>query len=157
MIILSIDPGFGRLGVAILDATNRTKPNLIFSDCIQTSPKLNFEDRLLVVGNAIENLISNYRPDVLAIEKLYFAANEKTAIGVAEARGVILYEAARAKIQVREFGPGEVKVAVTGYGKSDKKAILSMIPRLIPLPEKKMLDDELDAIAVGLTCAATRI
>lgn len=155
MIILSIDPGFGRLGVAVLDAKNRSKPEIVFSDCVETGSKLAFEKRLLKIGQTVSELILKYKPDVVAIETLYFSTNEKTALQVAEARGVILYVVAEAGIPIREFGPGEVKVAVTGYGKSDKKAVMSMVPRLVTLPVKKMLDDELDAIAVGLTCIAT--
>ena len=75
-------------------------------------------------------------------------------MAVAEARGVILYEGGRANLKVFEYTPNEIKVAVTGYGKSDKQAIMQMVPRLLKLPERKMIDDEVDAIAIALTCFA---
>jgi crossover junction endodeoxyribonuclease RuvC len=90
----------------------------------------------------------------MAIEKLFFETNTKTAMVVAEARGVLLYEGARAQLSIFEYTPLEIKVAVTGYGKSDKQGVMDMVPRLIALPVRKMIDDEVDAIAVALTCFA---
>jgi len=100
-------------------------------------------------------VIETYTPKALALENLFFTNNQKTAITVAEARGVILYQAAIHGLPVYEYGPGQIKVAVTGYGKSDKEQIISMIPRLIGIQKTITHDDEYDAIAVGLTCFAT--
>jgi len=156
MRILSIDPGYERLGVAIIEkeAVGK-KERLVFSDCIRTSAKLSPHERLLIIGSAIESLIKEYEPKCVALEALFFTNNQKTAMLVAEARGVILYEAARAELEIKEYGPGEIKAAITGYGRSDKAGMMAMIPHLIDTSamkdSKKKLDDEFDAIAVGLT------
>ena len=99
-------------------------------------------------------MIAEWSPQGMAIEKLYFETNTTTAMGVAEARGVMLYAGARAKLALYEYTPLQIKVAVTGYGKSDKRAIMDMVPRLIKLPNRTMIDDEVDAIAIALTCFA---
>jgi crossover junction endodeoxyribonuclease RuvC len=99
-------------------------------------------------------LITIHQPDTVAIETLFFNKNIKTAIGVAQARGIIIYLAKAAHCTVYEFGPQEIKVAVTGYGSSDKAAVFSMLHRLIPNLPVGVLDDEYDAIAVGITCLA---
>ena len=100
------------------------------------------------------NIVNEYQPDTLAIETIFFNKNTNTAIGVAQARGAILYLAQANNCTVYEFGPQEIKVAITGYGKSDKKAVIDMILRLIPDAPKKALDDEYDAIGIGITCLA---
>jgi crossover junction endodeoxyribonuclease RuvC len=108
-----------------------------------------------VLGSAAKALIEQWRPDAVALEEVYFAKNEKTAMKVAEVRGMLCYIAASRGLPVFEYSPAAVKVAITGHGHSDKKALALMIPRLVRLPERKRLDDELDAIAVGLTCLAS--
>ena len=148
--VLAFDPGYERLGVAVLE-----KNKLLFSDCIHTSAKLSFPARLQELGEAAENLIKKWQPDAMALEDVYFAKNEKTAMKIAEVRGMLVYLAASRGLQIFEYTPAAVKVAITGYGKSDKRAVALMIPRLVILPERKRLDDELDAIAVGLTCLAS--
>ncbi|MDO8424259.1 MAG: crossover junction endodeoxyribonuclease RuvC [bacterium] len=151
--VLGVDPGFDRVGVAVLDKTA-----LLFSDCIVTDRKQTHAERLLFIGEALQKIIKKWKPKALAIETLFFNQNTTSAIGVAQARGVILYEAARAGLSVSEYGPQAVKIAVTGYGKADKLQMASMIKRLVVLPEtsKKRLDDELDAIAVGITALASQ-
>ena len=150
MIILGIDPGVERVGIAVLEKTTG-KEILLYSDCFKTSSKLPHAERLALIGNEIAKIIKKWKPEVLAIEKLYFENNQKTAMVVAEARGVMLYEGKKAGLEIREYTPLEIKVAVTGYGKSDKHAVMAMVPRLIVLPPKKMIDDEMDAIAIALT------
>jgi crossover junction endodeoxyribonuclease RuvC len=152
-IILGIDPGYGRMGLAIIEKTNKGE-NLIHSECFETEGKLPHHQRLLVLGEKIKETIKNYKPDQVAIETLLWSKNKKTAMQVAEARGVILMETARHKILLREFNPNQIKLAVTGYGKSDKKQIINMIEKLIKINGKKKHDDEYDAIATALTCAA---
>jgi crossover junction endodeoxyribonuclease RuvC len=154
MRILGIDPGVERVGIAVIEKIHGGKEMLVYSDCFKTSSKLPHAERLTLIGKEIANVIETHSPEVVAIEKLYFETNVTTAMHVAEARGVILYEAARALLAIYEYTPLEIKVAVTGYGKSDKKAILHMVPKLIRLPEKRMIDDEIDAIAAALTCFA---
>ena len=111
-------------------------------------------ERLAEVSQAVSSALKKYAPDVLAIETLFFSVNKKTALKVAEARGAILAAAGLASVLVIECSPQEVKLAVTGHGGADKKAIAGMIPLLLDLPKKKRLDDELDAIAIGITALA---
>ncbi|MDP1707099.1 MAG: crossover junction endodeoxyribonuclease RuvC [bacterium] len=152
MRILAIDPGYDRLGIAVLEG-DASHPILIWSDCVIPN-KGKSEERLASVSEAVTGAIKIYSPDALAIETLFFNKNIKTAIGVAEARGVILAAAGAAAIPVAEYSPQQVKSAVTGHGGADKAAVARMIPRLVTLPEKKRLDDELDAIAIGITALA---
>lgn len=153
MRVLAIDPGYDRLGIAIIDNASG-KEELVFSTCLETKREDDFNDRLLSVGKSFNDQLQKYQPDSVAIETLFFNKNIKTAIGVAEARGVIVYLAKAYGCDVYEFGPQEIKVAVTGYGNSDKEAVFSMLKHLIVGLPEKALDDEYDAIAVGLTCLA---
>jgi crossover junction endodeoxyribonuclease RuvC len=152
MRILGIDPGFDRLGIAVVEG-NPSRPTLIWSDCV-LPPKGAVEERLACVAEAIREAIVKYSPDALALETLFFSINKKTAMGVAEARGAILSSAGIANVPIIQCSPQQVKIAVTGYGGSDKSAVARMIPALVSLPPKKRLDDELDAIAVGITALA---
>lgn len=152
--IIAVDPGYDRLGVAIIKEL-AGKSSLLFSDCIVTNRESVHGKRLNVVGESIEKLIKIWRPDAMAIEELFFSKNQKTALLVSQALGVIVYEASRAKIEIAYYKPIQVKVAVTGYGKSDKEHVISMVPRLIKMDNKKRHDDEFDAIAVGLTHLAS--
>lgn len=154
MRVIAIDPGYDRLGVAIMEYTGGSEV-LLYSTCIESSRNDTLPDRLLTIGNRFQEIVTEFTPDALAIETLFFNKNIKTAIGVAQARGTLLYLAKKAGCAVYEFGPQEIKTAVTGYGKSDKKAVIEMILRLIKNAPPKALDDEYDAIAVGITCLAT--
>ncbi|MFA6354948.1 MAG: crossover junction endodeoxyribonuclease RuvC [Candidatus Paceibacterota bacterium] len=154
MRILAIDPGFERVGIAIIEKTNTQKHNLVYSNCFKTPPKLPFHARLVLIGKELEKVINIYKPEVLAIEKLYFTTNQKTVMGVSEARGVIIYSASRNGLQIFEYTPPQIKVAVTGYGKSTKDAVIYMVRKLIDVRESVVSDDELDAIAIGLTSLA---
>jgi crossover junction endodeoxyribonuclease RuvC len=153
MIILGIDPGYDRLGIALLKK-NGASGELLYSECFTTSAKIPLPERLAKVSEKLREIIVSFKPNVLAIETLYFSSNKKTAITVAEARGVILSEAARAKLQIEEYAPGTIKVAVTGSGSADKKSVMRMIPLLLKTPFISTSDDELDAIAVALTACA---
>ena len=146
--MLAIDPGYDRLGIAVLEG-DPSRPTLVMSACI-LPPKGAREDRLSHVSAAITGAINKYSPSALAIETLFFSINKKTALGVAEARGAILAAAGLASLPAIECSPQQVKLAVTGHGGSSKAAIARMVPLLIALPRKKRLDDELDAIAVGI-------
>lgn len=153
MRILAIDPGYDRLGIAVVEG-DPSHPTLIWSDCILPRPG-SPEKRLAEVAQAVSSAIDSYHPDALGIETLFFSRNVTTALGVAEARGVVLAQAGRTSLPVIECSPQQVKLAVTGYGNADKAAVANMLPRLLALPEKKRLDDELDAIAIGITALAT--
>jgi crossover junction endodeoxyribonuclease RuvC len=152
MRILAIDPGYDRLGIAVVEGDS-SRPTLLWSDCVEPAAGAP-EDRLAAVSEAVVKAIRTYAPDALGIETLFFSINKKTAMGVAEARGAILSAAGTASLPVIECTPQQVKLAVTGYGGANKKAVAEMIPRLLVLPVKKRRDDELDAIAVGITALA---
>ena len=150
MKILGIDPGYDRIGIAIIEGKT-----LIHSECFETDPKDDFHVRLKELGLHIKKIIDEYKPDVMALEALFITKNQKTAMKVAEARGVISYEACLFDIPIHEYSPPQIKVAVTGHGGSDKTQIIKMIPLLIKINNKKgARDDEYDAIAVALTCQA---
>jgi crossover junction endodeoxyribonuclease RuvC len=153
MKIIAIDPGYDRVGVAVLDGTPQTA-NLLFSTCIITKRTDSFPDRLLAIGTAFTTLLETYSPEAIALEKLFFNKNVTTAIDVAQARGTLIYLATQFGCTVHEFSPQTVKVATTGYGNSDKTAVTAMIKRLVANTPKNALDDEYDAIAVGVTCLA---
>ena len=150
MIIISIDPGYERLGIAVLEK-NQGKEKLIYSDCLRTSPKDSHEDRTLYLGIKLEKLIQKYSPTIFVFESLFFNSNQKTAMHVSKTLGALIYVAKRKGLDVFEFTPPQIKVAVTGNGRSSKEGVIKMIPLLIKIPEKKMLDDEYDAIGCGLT------
>lgn len=154
MKIIAIDPGYERIGIAVLEKENGAKEQLLFSECFKTSAKLPFHERLFLLGNEIEKVISEYQPTILAIEKLFFTNNQKTALMVSEARGAIIYAGKKAGTEIREFTPNEIKVATTGYGRATKSDIANMLPKLIDVDVANKIDDELDAIAIGITCFA---
>lgn len=157
MRILAIDPGFERVGIAIIEAERGEKEKLLYSECFKTSRKDLFPIRLFSIGKEVRRIIKQYKPNVLAVETLLFNTNQKTVMGVSEARGVIVYEASSCGLRVSEYTPLQVKIAVTGYGRATKEQVMIMIPRLINLPKsKKRLDDEYDAIAIGITHAVSR-
>ncbi len=151
--VLALDPGYDRLGVAVLEREGG-RERLLFSTCIETSRTDTLADRLHTIGTRIEELLATYTPDGVAIETLFYNKNAKTIIGVAQARGIILFLAKRSGCTVYEFGPQEIKVAITGYGKSDKQAVIDMVRRLVQNAPVKAHDDEYDAIAVGVTALA---
>ena len=155
MKVIAIDPGYERIGIAILEKTTG-KETLLFSECLKTSAKEPHKDRLKIIGDEISFLIKKYKPEALAIETLFFETNAKTAMKVSEARGVILYEAARSDLAIAEYTPLQIKVAVTGYGKSDKNQVIFMVNKLIKITEPIKYDDEYDAIACGLTYFACK-
>jgi crossover junction endodeoxyribonuclease RuvC len=111
-------------------------------------------ERLAAVETAVTDAITTYNPDAVALETLFFSTNKKTAMRVSEARGAVLGSIGRMNLPAWEYAPGTVKLAVTGSGRADKVAIARMIPHLLTLPPRKRLDDELDAIAVGICALA---
>ncbi|MBU3668756.1 MAG: crossover junction endodeoxyribonuclease RuvC [Candidatus Taylorbacteria bacterium] len=150
MRIISIDPGYERLGVAIIEKTRTQKETVIYSDCIRTSSDLVFEDRLHQIGNSIERILEEHTPEALAIENLFISNNQKTAMRVAEVRGVLIYLAKKFNLSVKEYTPLQIKLAVTGDGKSGKDQVIRMVKMLVKNIKDKALDDEYDAIAIGL-------
>lgn len=154
--ILGIDPGFDRLGVAIVDKEG-TKETLVYSTCIETSRKDTFEKRLLTIGETLEEILTHYLPHELAIETLFFTNNQKTIITVAEVRGVCIYLAHKNNLLLYEYSPPQVKLAITGYGKATKEDVAHMLPKILKQPLLiNSLDDEIDAIAIALTHSANK-
>jgi len=155
MKILGIDPGFERLGIAILEKNKSDKKErVIFSECFKTSAKLEFSERLKLIGGEVRDIIKKYKPEILAIETLFLNTNQKTVMHVAEARGVVIYEAAQVGLKIFEASPPQIKIATTGYGRSDKMQINKMVKILVELDKSKASDDELDAVAIALTAFA---
>ena len=148
--VMGVDPGFDRCGVAIVG-----REKLIFSTCLTTSPKLPHQERLLHLGDGLKAIIKQWRPEAIATEKLFFNQNVRTGLKVAEARVVILYEAARAGLPFFEYSPQDVKIAVTGYGKASKSQVEIMALRLLSLKTTPKHDAETDAIGLGITCLAS--
>lgn len=153
MRVIAIDPGYDRCGVAIIER-QKNREHVVFSTCIETNKKDVFEKRLLEVGLRIEKIIEEHKPQHMALESLYFTNNQKTAMHVAEVRGAIQYIAGLHNLPIHEYTPNQVKLAVTGSGRADKKQMISMINRLVIVKKNIAHDDEYDAIGVGITCLA---
>jgi crossover junction endodeoxyribonuclease RuvC len=151
--IVAVDPGYERLGIAVMEKS--TRESVLFSSCFQTSKTLPHPARLAAVKKELERIIEEFKPEALAIETLFFSKNQKTALLVAECRGVILSLASERGLKIYEYSPGQVKIAVTGHGASDKKQVAALVSRLVQLTKIPKYDDEYDAIAIGLTCFAT--
>ncbi len=149
MIILGIDPGFARMGCAVLE-----NDKIIYSTCLISDKNLPQEKRLLYLGKKVEEIIKKYNPDVLAIEKIFFGKNQKTALQISEVRGMIFYLAALKKIPVKEFTPLQVKMGLTGYGRAEKQQVQKMVQVILKIKEGPRQDDEVDAIAIALTCSS---
>lgn len=147
---LAIDPGFGRCGIALFEGAL-----LLESECIETDPKADFSARLLKVVRTAEKYIDRFQPETLVLETLFFASNQKTAMQVAETRGALIYLAASRGMRIVEYAPRQVKQAVTGNGGADKRGMARMVEQLVVIPKKKkILDDEYDAIALGIAFGA---
>ena len=150
MKVLAIDPGYGRCGVAVVEKVNG-KDFLIYSECIETSAKDEFGDRLSAVADACSRLMDTHLPDCVAMEKLYFTNNQKTAMRVAEVRGALLNTAALHGLSVSEYTPGQIKSASAGWGGADKRQVAQMVRMLVKIEKEIKHDDEYDAIAIGIT------
>lgn len=154
--IIGIDPGFDRVGIAILEK-EKTREILLYSTCIVTSKKDSFDKRLVTIGQDLEKILQTYAPTELAIEKLFFTKNQTTAMNVAEARGVLLYLCSVHHLTIHEYSPPEIKMAITGYGKAAKEDVAYMVPKILKLAiDPASLDDEIDAIAIALTHSSHR-
>lgn len=153
MIILGIDPGYERIGVAIIE--KGLKDVLIHSECIKTNSKTAFPKRLNEIGIQLEKIVKKYSPEILAIETLIFNTNQKTALKVSEARGVIVYISVNLGLEIFEYTPLQIKNAVTGYGRATKTQVETMTRNLITIEKNNIIDDEMDAIAIALTCSAS--
>ncbi len=156
MKIIGIDPGYERIGIAVIEKNPSDKREvLLFSECFKTSAKLSLPERIHLLGAEIDSVIKKFSPTILSIEKLYFENNQKTAMGVSEARGAIIYVGKLNNLEILEFTPLQIKNAVTGYGKATKAQVHSMVSKLIALPVSVTQDDEIDAIAIAITGLAS--
>ena len=155
MKVLAIDPGYERMGVAVIENLPQKKEVLIYSNCFKTSSDLPYHVRLNMIGKEMIRLTHKFKPNVCATETLFFTKNQKTAMMVAGARGVILFTAASYNLALYEYTPLQIKIAITGYGKSDKRQVAAMVEKLIDVQKNIKYDDEYDAIAIGLTCIAS--
>lgn len=136
------------LGYGAVDS--EPEPTALGYGVVATKPDRPMSERLVILFDAVNDLVRRYQPDVLAIEQLFFARNVTTAIAVGQARGVVLLAAAQAGVEVAEYSPSEVKHAVVGYGKAEKSQIQEMVRLILQLPETPAPDDVADALAVAL-------
>lgn len=153
--VLGIDPGTGRTGWAILEK-EAGKEKLIDCGCLETTVKSPLPERLEMIYEFVKDLIKKYKPNEAAVEELFFATNAKTAMSVSQARGVVLLACKLSKIPSFDYTPLNIKSAITGYGKADKKMVEKMVMLILNLKEKQKLDDTADAMAVALTHLASR-
>ncbi len=154
MQILGIDPGIGRMGWGIV-AKNGQKISPVGFGCFETSKNSPPEERLAEIYAFLKSLLSREKVDTLAIEDLFFNTNTKTAFLVGQARGVVLLLAAQESVPVHVYTPLQVKVAVAGYGRADKRQVGEMVKVLLSLESIPRPDDTADALAIAITHAFT--
>jgi len=149
MLTLGIDPGTASTGFGLITEKN---DKLCFIECgvIKTSPKDTAQERLKQIFLEARSLFKKHKPGAVAVEKLFFGKNAKTAIKVGQARGIILLAAAQAGVEIAEYTPLEVKMALTGYGRADKKQIQQMVKTLLGLNFIPKPDDAADALAIAI-------
>lgn len=165
MIILGIDPGTTRVGYGVLESVSgeiKLKEagllKIKIKNTTQGAEKTFDFENLSSIKNQTDRLIRKFKPQIMAVEKLFFARNQKTGMAVAQARGVILLSALENKIKIEEYSPNEIKTAVTGYGLANKKAVLKMVKLILKEPKLKVIDDASDALAVAiLACEKCKI
>ena len=155
MRVISIDPGYDRCGIAIVEKNASEREVIVFSECFQTQKEDSLNKRIFSVGERVNSLIREHQPSAMAIEGLFFSKNTKTALQVSEVRGVVIFQAMATDLDLYEYTPNQIKVAVTGYGSAKKQDVHHLVSKLITLGDKKYIDDEIDAIAVGLTFFAS--
>ena len=149
MRILGIDPGVATIGFGLVEA-DRAQVHMVTYGAVTTPAGLPLSRRLYQIDRDMEELIGKLRPDVMAVEELFFNTNLTTGIAVAHGRGVILCAAERCGVPLYEYTPGQVKLAVTGYGKAEKRQVMDMTRRLLHLKAVPRPDDAADALALAL-------
>jgi len=151
MIILGIDPGMARCGFGAIEKKGNNIKYLS-AGVIESTKDHKQSERLEIIHKGIKKLIKKYRPDIIAVESLFFSKNVKTAFRVGEARGVILLAAQMQKITIMEFTPLQVKISITGYGFAEKLQVQKMVKTLLGLKEIPEPDDAADALAIAICC-----
>lgn len=149
MVILGIDPGYAIVGWGVIEYSGSRFRTLGYGS-IQTPAGLPIVDRLEMIYRGMSEIIEKYKPDGMAVEELFFNTNTTTAIAVAEARGIILLSARLCGVEIGEYTPLQVKQAVVGYGRAEKKQVISMVTSLLGLKEPPKPDDTADALAVAV-------
>ena len=149
MIVLGIDPGTAALGWGIVESRSG-RLRMVDAGCLETKPDASLPQRLLVIHGFLDELIALHKPDLVAVERLFFSRNAQTAFAVGQARGVVLLAAAQAEVPVREATPNEVKSAVTGYGAADKEQVQRMVQLVLGMAELPRPDDAADALAIAV-------
>ncbi len=151
MIIIGIDPGTAKMGYGVIKFDEKgKKASLLESNVLITHPDLEPENRLKYLYNSLSDILVKFKPDVMVIEKLFFNTNAKTAIAVGQARGISMLSAAKKKVKVSEYTALEAKLALTGYGRSDKKVMQEAVKKTFKLKDKIKSDDANDAVAMAL-------
>jgi crossover junction endodeoxyribonuclease RuvC len=149
MVILGIDPGVAIVGYGVVECVSGSFRCLEYG-CITTPAHTLLEDRLSEIYDGMAELIARHRPDCMSIEELFFNNNQKTAVDVAQARGVILLAANKAKLPIYEYTPLQVKSAVVGYGRAEKQQVMYMVRQYLHMKETPKPDDAADAIAIAI-------
>lgn len=149
MIIIGIDPGYAIVGVGVVEYVGNKFRTLEYN-AITTPAGMNTVERLKKIYTEMTMYIDKYKPDAIAIEELFFNSNQKTAINVAQARGVLLVAAANKNVPISEYTPLQVKQSVTGYGRAEKKQIQQMVKMLLGLNAIPKPDDAADALAIAI-------
>lgn len=150
MRVLGIDPGIGILGFGVIEG-DRRRPQLVDAGVIRTQVRSPDAERLLAIYEGLQEVIGSTRPAALAVEKLFFARNVTTAMSVSQARGIVLLVAQQHNMPIFEYTPLQIKMALTGYGRADKKQIQEMVRILLGLAKPPKPDDCADALAAALT------
>lgn len=156
MIILGIDPGYGLVGFGVIEK-NGGNINVLDFGCISTSKDDKLSRRLEIISDCMHQLLDKWKPDEMAIEKLFFNKNVTTGIPVAQARGVILLSAQERNIPIYQYTPQNIKMALTGMGKADKKQVQFMVKTVLGLREVPKPDDAADALAVAICHSQTNL
>ena len=154
MIILGIDPGTATTGYGVLESVGG-KLKMIENGCVLTDKSLEMPERLDILGQGIREIIDRFSPEVMAVEELFFFKNKKTVISVGQARGVAVFVGKNAGVEIHEYTPLQVKQAVTGYGRAEKKQVQMMVKNILKLKDIPKPDDAADALAVAICCASS--
>lgn len=151
MRIIGIDPGTGICGFGVIEIDKKRTPRMVTAGVVTTPPHTPLADRLLDIYDSLHQIISETKPQIMAIEKLFFNQNITTGITVAQARGVAMLVGRQAELQIFEYTPLQIKQTLTGYGRADKKQVQEMVRQHLKLNQAPQPDDAADALATAIT------
>lgn len=152
---MGVDPGLTRCGIGIIDAAGGRHVNMVNVEVARTKPEMAPHYRLLIISNAIEEAIAKYKPEVVAVERVFAQENVRSVTGTAQVAGIVMLAAARASLPLGMHTPSEVKAAVTGNGRAEKAQVQAMVQRVLRLPQMPRPKDAADALAIAI-CHAWR-